>query len=141
MNKINWPRVIAGGLLAGLIINLGEFILNTFVVKEQWAAAMAALGRPSEYGPAVMSVFIAWAFVAGITAIWLYAAFRPRFGPGLWTAVRAAVATWLLAYLLATVPPLAMEMMPARLLLIGLAAGLVEVTLGTVVGAMIYRED
>ena len=28
MERINWARVFAGGLLAGLIINIGEFILN-----------------------------------------------------------------------------------------------------------------
>ncbi len=35
MGKINMARVILGGLLAGLIINVGEFVLNEPILGEQ----------------------------------------------------------------------------------------------------------
>ena len=34
MGKINMTRVILGGLLAGLVINIGEFILNDTILGE-----------------------------------------------------------------------------------------------------------
>lgn len=35
MGRINLGRVVIGGLLAGLIINFGEFILNGFCSKNR----------------------------------------------------------------------------------------------------------
>ena len=46
MGQINLGRVVIGGLLAGLIINIGEFILNGLLLEEQMNAAMAALNKP-----------------------------------------------------------------------------------------------
>lgn len=45
MNKINWNRVLLGGLLAGIIINASEFITNGVIFASQWEVAMKALGR------------------------------------------------------------------------------------------------
>jgi hypothetical protein len=37
MSKINLARVLRGGLLAGLVINVGELILNSMVLASEWA--------------------------------------------------------------------------------------------------------
>ena len=47
MGKINMGRVILGGLLAGLIINIGEFVLNIAVLGRLWDEALQALNRPA----------------------------------------------------------------------------------------------
>jgi len=57
------------------------------------------------------------------------------------TALCAAVAVWRLGYLLASFTPFALNLFPARLLVIGLLVGLVEVSVGTLAGAWIYREQ
>lgn len=41
MNNINLGRVILGGLLAGLVLNIGEFVLNDFVLGSQMKQFMA----------------------------------------------------------------------------------------------------
>ncbi len=46
MSRINLGRVALGGLLAGLIINIGEYVLNGILIFEQMNAAMAALNKP-----------------------------------------------------------------------------------------------
>ena len=46
MAKINMGRVILGGLLAGWVLNIGEFLLNEPILGKQWVAAMEALNRP-----------------------------------------------------------------------------------------------
>ncbi len=86
-------------------------------------------------------MFIAWGFLVGIFAIWLYAAIRPRYGAGPKTAACAGAAVWGLGYLLAAVTPLALHLFPRRLMAIGLAVGLVEVVIGTLVGGWLYREE
>ncbi len=40
MGKINWTRVILGGVVAGAIINVFEYLLNAVVVAKDWAGVM-----------------------------------------------------------------------------------------------------
>ena len=50
----------------------------------------------ASWGPLL---FLAYTFVLGIILAWLYAAIRPRFGPGPFTALRAGAVLWLAAWL------------------------------------------
>jgi hypothetical protein len=138
MGKINWPRVILGGLVAGVIINISEFLLNAVVLAKDMEGALRALGR--EVGGTQLAMFTVWAFLVGIFALWLYAAIRPRYGAGPKTALCAGAAVWGLGYFLASVTPVALQLFPGRIMAIGLTAGLIEVLVGTVVGAWLYRE-
>src|SRR5882724_7272885 len=104
MGKINWTRVILGGLVAGVIINVFEIALNGVVLAKDMEAAISALGR--RMGGARLAMFIAWGFLVGIFAIWLYAGIRPRYGAGPKAALCAGSAVWSLGYLLAAVTPL-----------------------------------
>jgi uncharacterized membrane protein len=140
MENINGVRVVAGGLLAGVVVNLCEYVVNGVLLKERWAAAMSALGRSAEFNSIQMASFIVWGFLIGLFAVWMYAAIRPRYGAGPQTAVVAALAVWALGYLVNAIPTIAMHMFPRRLLAYGLAAGLVEVVAGTVLGAWLYKE-
>ena len=141
MGTINVRRVIAGGLLAGLVINAFEFAVNGVWLAKQWEAAMQALGKASATGAAQIVVYNVWGFVMGVFAVWVYAAIRPRFGPGPKTAAVAALAAWLPGYLLSLIPPAVMGMFPMQLMVISAAVGLVEVLLGTELGAYLYREE
>ena len=144
MSSINWGRVIFGGLLAGVVINVVEFFLNGVVLAKDWQAAMVALGRPPIAGSqiAVFFVwsFILWGFLIGIFAVWLYAAIRPRYGAGPKTALCVGSFVWGLGYLLTSVTPFLLNLYPRRIFAIGLTVGLVEVLVGTVAGAWLYRE-
>ena len=86
MRKINWVRVILGGLLAGVVINVIEFITNGVVLAADWEAAMKLAGRPTAPSGGALIVLTIWGFLMGIAAIWLYAAARPRFARLLGTA-------------------------------------------------------
>ena len=139
MGKVNWVRVILGGLLTGVIINVFEFILNGLLLAKDMQAAISALGK--QMGGGQLLMFAAWGFLVGIFAVWLYAGIRPRYGAGLKTALCAGLAVWCLGYLLADVTPLALKLFPIRLTVIGLAVGLVEVSVGTLADAWLYREQ
>jgi hypothetical protein len=140
MHHINSTRVILGGLLAGLILNIGDFILNSFVVADASAAALQRLGL-AQPGAAQTVVFAILNFALGIVLVWLYAAIRPRFGAGVQTAVWAGCAGWVLCLLFPTFWFLILGMFPLGMMLISLVWALVEVLLATGVGAWVYQEE
>jgi hypothetical protein len=137
---INMGRVILGGLLAGLVINIGEFVLNEPILGAEWAAAMEALNRPPVGGSAI-ALFVLMGFLLGIVMVWTYAAIRPRMGKGPKTAACAGLLVWFFVYLYGSVGYLAMELFPASLIIIGLIWGLIELPIAAVVGAWLYKEE
>jgi len=139
MAGINGKGVIVGGLVAGLIINIGETILNIPVLGEQMDAAMKALNLPA-VGGGPISVFIVGAFILGLLLVWLYAAIRPRFGAGPKTAIIAALAFWFLAYFWPSLGRGLMGLMPMKLVTIATIWGLVEIVIAALAGAAIYKE-
>jgi hypothetical protein len=138
---INWARVILGGLVAGLIVNICEFLVNNLWLDGDWSDAMEALNRSPEVGIGGTVAFWLWGFLTGIFAMWLYAALRPRFGSGPKTAVLAAIAVWIPGSVLGMVFPAVLELFPYRLIAIGIASGFVEIVIGTLAGAWLYRES
>jgi pimeloyl-ACP methyl ester carboxylesterase len=139
MSSINMGRVVVGGLVAGLVINVSEFVLNAVVLADDMNAAMAALNRPPiDNGMIVW--FVLLAFGIGMMAVWVYAAVRPRFGPGVQTAICASLVVWGLAYLYPNVTTIVLGLFPTRLMIIATVWGLVEVLVAGVAGAWIYTE-
>jgi hypothetical protein len=139
MGKINIGRVVLGGLLAGVVLNVGEYLLNQPVLGEQWAMAMDTLGLEAMSGSAVIWMVL-WNFVMGIALVWLYAAIRPRFGAGPKTAVIAGVAVWFLVWLLGFGSTVIAGMLPGGLVGVTLIWGLFEVPIASVAGAWLYQE-
>lgn len=140
MQRINWTRVILGGLLAGVVINAGEFLINGLLLAGRWAAGMKALGRSASLGVLPYAIFNLWGFLIGLFALWLYATIRPRFGAGPRAAVIAAIATWIPGSLLASMEPVALHLFSRRLYAIGVAGALIEIVLATLIGAWLYKD-
>jgi hypothetical protein len=130
-----------GGLLAGVVINIVEFITNGVVLRDSWGAAMQALGKPAELPTGAIVVFNIWGFLLGIAAVWLYAAIRPRYGSGPNTAIRAGLAAWAFAVFLSNLGNYPLGLFPTRLLVIATVVSLIELPLATVVGAWVYKEE
>lgn len=139
MGKINVGRVLLGGLLAGLIINIGEFILNEPILGQEWATTMQSLNRPVVGGGA-MGVFVVMGFILGIGTVWTYAAIRPRMSPGPKTAVCAGLLAWFFAYFYPSAFFVATDLFPTKLIAISLVWGLVELPVAAVAGAWPYKE-
>ena len=139
MGTIRLGRVILGGLLTGLVVNISEFILNMVVLGKDLEAAMRALNRPP-IGNQAIAGFVVLGFVLGIATVWLYAAIRPRFGAGVRTAAIAGVAVWFFAYLYAAAGMEILELFPRRLMAISMVWGLFEIVIASVAGAWAYQE-
>jgi len=142
MGRINWGRVFLGGLLAGVVINIGEYLFHAVLFKSEVAEMMRALGKDPA---AVMSgnAIVIWnlmGFLAGIGAVWGYAAIRPRFGAGAKTAMIAGIAVWFFSRFLGAVGEMNMGMASQKMILTGLVWGLVELVIATIAGAWAYKE-
>jgi hypothetical protein len=92
--------VLAGGVLAGLIILIEQGFVSARLLAPVWQQ----LSKDGLIVPAgaAKEAFIAMAVVdlaVGILVAWLYAAVRPRLGAGLKTAIIVGLAAWLLVFL------------------------------------------
>lgn len=139
MGSINWGRVIGGGLVAGLVMNISEFVLNAIVLAKDVEEAMKRLNLEPPGGGAV-GIFVTETFFVGIFLVWLYAAIRPRYGAGPKTAICAGLIVWFLARLIPSIGHVVMGMFPADLVVIALLWGLVEILVGALAGGWLYKE-
>ena len=139
MGKINMLKVLVGGLIAGVVLNIVDSFLFGYLLKDQMAAAMASINRPAMTN-AQIPWFVVLDLVAGVFLVWLYAAIRPRFGAGPATAAKAGFAGWFVGGLLVTLFMWPMHLMPQNLTIITLLVSLVEWPLATVIGAKFYTE-
>jgi len=138
VKRVDLSRVILGGILAGTIVNLSEWALHDMMMREQFRSALGSLGRQNPEDLNTIVWWNVWGYVLGITAIWLYAAIRPRYGPGAATALRAGFAVWILSCVLMTITMANLRLFPFMPL--AFLWSLVGDLIGTVAGAWVYKE-
>jgi len=140
MGKINWGRVFLCGMLTAIVWYLLSSLLLAFLGKESVAVLFAA--SPPTY-PENMRGFYAFRWTTtlatGIWAMWLYAAIRPRYGPGPKTAAVAGFAWWAIR-VLSDFFWGALGLIPLGVLLVPLAAFLLAHIAAVVLGAWPYEE-
>lgn len=138
MNKINWGRVLLGGVVAGIVIDVIEYVFHTYIIAAQETAAMKAMGAQLMNG--AIPVFLALGIVTGIAAIWLYAAARPRYGASAKTAVVTGFGVWVIGYVIPNLGTSFQGLYPLRVAEIVSAVGLVEIIVASIIGASLYKE-
>jgi hypothetical protein len=136
---MNFGRVVLGGLLAGLILNIGEFLLNEKVLGAQMKAFFTGHNF-QDPGSNFIIVAVGMTFLLGIIAVWLYALIRPRLGPGPKAAIVAAFILWLGIYLYSGVINMFLFGLPMNMMIIAFCWGLVEYIIATIAGAWVYTE-
>ena len=139
MNNINFGRVILGGLVAGLILNIGEFLLNEVIFVKQMEEMFAKMNLPRP-GATFIATAVGITFLLGIVMVWVYAMIRPRFGPGPKTALIAAFVIWFCVYFYCGILNATIFGIPTALILMGMAWGFVEYALAAMAGGWLYRE-
>ncbi len=139
MEKINTKTVLLGGLLAGLVLNIGEFILNGPVIGDAWKEWAKSMNLP-EMGGNEITFYVIWSFITGIVIVWLYAAIRPRFGAGVRTAVIAGLFIWFSMWVLGFGSLIIQGLYPNDLIITSIVWGLFEVPLAAVAGAYLSKE-
>ncbi|MGH7679070.1 MAG: hypothetical protein ACRENU_11430 [Gemmatimonadaceae bacterium] len=140
---MNTSKVLVGGLVAGIVGNVLGFLLfglwlgPTF--EREVAAAAPSLAEKAAGGMGMATPIIS-SFVVGILLVWLYAAMRPRFGPGPKTAIYAALVVVVLGFLFHMDLWVLGLTSPATYMLATLAA-LIQTVGASWVGAMLYKEE
>jgi hypothetical protein len=141
MGRMNWSRIILGGLVASLVMVVLA-ILNMEMFQQTWLnAALELLGPRTDAD--WWRFFAALAFlcvVGGVLSVWLYAAIRPRYGPGPKTAAFVGVAMFLLTSAVDLFWA-STGFVPTQGMIVPLLAWLPILIVVAMAGAWIYKED
>lgn len=143
VEKINWHRLVLGGLLAGAVLIVLATACTALLLGQHELMGTVRALRPIS----ATSLFLVFVFLfTGILMTGAYAAIRPRFGPGLRTAAFAGFALWLTGVCLSlvafAVKSLAMgEPYPLPSGPILPCLYLVMMIVSTAIGACVYKEQ
>jgi len=141
MGKINWGRVILGTIISGIALDCLEGKVTGMVLDGRMLDELRSRGPLPHFGAGTIVFFVAWGFIIGFISMCLYAGVRPRFGAGPMTAIKVAIAVWVLYGLLphigeAFLGIFSMDLMVKFSLLL-----LVWQVIATVLGAWVYKEE
>ena len=140
MGKINMGKVITGGLAAGLVLNVVDYLVNGVFLAAQWTEASKKLNTGVDaMGGSAIATYVGGDFILGILIVWLYAAIRPRFGAGSGTAMKAALAVWVTSALFGTEMAM-LGVYPSNLVMMTALGTLVGMVAAGYVGGMMYKE-
>ena len=120
MGGINIFGVLKGGLAAALIMNVSQYLLD-LMLGTRVAPPVAVIARTT---------------ALAIAMVWLYAAIRPRFGPGPKTAICAGLVVWGLSYVFQTL--VGGQSMGSIVVIIAWTG--VEMLVASSVGGYLYHE-
>ena len=137
--SVNTGRVVLGGLLAGLVLNIGEVILNDLIIGAQMKTWLAAHNF-AEPGGTFVAIAVGLTFVMGIVIVLTYALIRPRLGPGVKTAIVAGLISWFVAYVYVGIINGVLFGLTINRISITIVWGLVPYTLAAIAGAWVYKE-
>lgn len=143
MGRVNRGRVMLGGLLWFVVYALlGAATAFLYLMREGREAfeeiGLRVVSHMSD--PAFFAFVMVLTLAMGILSIWLYAAIRPRYGPGPKTAVIAAIAIWILGQMLPLLYWSQLLGLRTRLVILNGATMLVAGVAATLAGAWIYKE-
>lgn len=142
---MNTKKVIVGGLVAGVVLNILDFVMNGMVFGESMKAEMNAfkpgLGDAmASPDTATMAGYIIMDFVIGMLLAYTYAAMRPRFGAGAKTAIIAAFIFWIFGSIVSVNYMMVGMMSSGMWLKFGFAYFVCLIITALVAGAL-YSED
>ena len=138
-SQLNLARVFLGGLVAGVVANALDFVVNEYLLVEDMQRMAQRFGLSEAAGLGVAITWVIVDFILGILLVWTYATMRPRFGPGPRTAITAALT--LFAAITAIILGFTrMGLFSTPLFLKASACSLVTMCLASLAGSATYKE-
>ena len=96
MSRINWVRLIIGGVIATIILFLTDGVFHENVVSADWKALHDSLGIPEvKHSGLGVLYFAVFELGRGLIGMFLYVMMRAHFRPGPKTAALAGVVAWI----------------------------------------------
>ena len=141
MARINWGRLIVGGLIAAIIMFCTDGFIHEKVVMADWKAVYAGLGavEPNAHGSS-MIYFALFELGRGFISMLFYATMRAYFGAGPKTAVIAGIAGWIAFSLTGPAQFIPLGFFSHALWLKVGALHLATSIVATLVGALLYKD-
>ncbi len=133
MPPTTWIRLGLCGLLAGIV----WFVLNALSLSLFAPDLVAVVERGGPYARWGGLAFLLIDLGMGLWAIWLYAAIKPRFGPGARTAALAGLAWWAIKTL-QSAKWVGLGFVAPGVVLVPLGTTLVAAVAATMTGAWLY---
>jgi hypothetical protein len=139
---IKTSKVLVGGIVGGIVANVIDFVGNSLILGNMHRADMTKLNPALSVNPsgAQITGFATFDSVWIVATVWIYAAIRPRFGPGPKTAVYAAIASWVVGTSVAGFFWL-LGIFSTNLFVATGAVELVNAIVSTLIGAWLYSES
>jgi len=130
--------LLAGGITTGLLIVLGEAVLNLTLLAGDWAELFARFELPQP-GPAVAAQGLLKLLLLGGFAVWLAGVLQGAFPRPLVAAVVAGLIVWFLVWAWVQWGMLLAGYVTPRVALFTVAWGLLELPLAVCAGAAVRR--
>ncbi len=143
--NINRQKLVLGGLAAGVVLNIIDYLSNAVILADRMRADANAfkpgLGdRFSTMSAGQIAGYVFFDFIVGMLLVWTYAAIRPRFGPGARTAMYVALLFFVFGMIL-TFGYKEMGVMSPGLWYTYSGIWLVNLLLASMVGGKVYSEE
>src|SRR5262245_62582733 len=92
MSRIDTKHVLIGGAAAAIILNVCDWVINNYITADLWIHVAHSRNVDTDLmnGTGALATTIIVDCMMGFLLAWLYAAIRPRLGPGPGTAIIAA---------------------------------------------------
>ena len=143
--NLNRQKLLIGGLAAGLVLIIIDFLTNAVILSARMQADAnafkAGLGdQMAAMGGGQIAVYVFFDFIVGLLLVWTYAAIRPRFGPGAKTAAYVGLLFFVFGMIL-TYGYKEMGIMSPGLWWSYTAIWFVNLQLASMVGGWLYSEE
>jgi hypothetical protein len=141
MAKINWGRLVLGGLIAAIIMFFTDGFIHERLVRTDWSAVYAGLKTPEPQPHATSMIYFAlFELGRGFISMLFYATMRTHFGAGPKTAAIAGVASWIAFSVAGPAQFIPLGFFSTALWLKVGAMHLVTSILATIAGAALYKD-
>src|SRR5207248_2465423 len=127
-------KIFLPGLFAGMVINVIEWLVHRVWLDSRWTAAFAPLGKR----PMGWRSFVVANFLVGIFSILTYRWLSRNSGGGRSTALKTALAIWIVFWAIPIGGLQPMNLFPNYLLALVIFVGVADVALGVLPAIWLY---
>ena len=141
MARMNWGRLVLGGLVAAIIMFFTDGFIHERIVETDWQAVYAGLraAEPEPHGGG-MIYFALFEIGRAFIAMLFYATMRTHFGAGPKTAAVAGIASWFAFSLTGPAQFIPLGFFSTALWIKVGALHLITSIIATIAGAALYKD-
>lgn len=140
MSRVNGGKLVAGGILAGVVMNICDYVSNNFILATDWEriARIRNVDMADMSSTSALVTYVGVDLLLGLLVVWTYAAIRPRLGRGPGTAIVAGFMVFLAQALL--MASYAVSFLTWDVFIRGGVLMLVSALAGALAGGWVYAE-